>query len=318
VAAAAAAFARSRGIDLAGIAPALSAFGLLLIPYLGLGQPALMEAVGSVCRRRGGGLIVAGAIVAPAAAALPWEDAGRSGRSALLLALYALAPLVVLDRARRSPRSAGLLDALALLLYWLPMELGMFRGFWERPGVDPTFLLMKLVALSLLLAGFGGVRGLEGIGYRWRLGGGDLVVGSAALAAFLAISIPAAIATGFVTWAPRLLSFPEMIYKALGVGLFIALPEEILFRGVMFNLMQRSAPLRHGPWPALVAASIVFGIAHLNNPPLMDVRYVLLATIAGVAYGWCYLRTGSLMPGIFAHTAVDLVHHLLLRSPGAP
>jgi len=315
VAAAGAAFARSRGLAAAEIAVVLVAFGFLLIPYLGFGQPALMEAVRLWSRRKQASLLISGAILAPAIAALPWERPGMAAGNALILAAYALAPLMVLGLARRRSAGPGVWDGIALALYWLPMELGLFRGFWARSDMDPSFLLMKLVALSLMLAGFGGLRGLQGIGYRWRLKGSDLLTGSAALAAFLAISVPVGLATGFVTWAPRILAAPELVFKLLGIGLFIALPEEILFRGVMFNMMQKVSAGRRGPWPALLLSSIIFGFAHLNNPPLGDPRYIVLAIIAGLAYGWCYLRTGSLMPGVFAHTMVDLIHHLLLTTP---
>ncbi len=315
VAAAGLAFARSRGLAAAEIAVVLVAFAFLLIPYLGFGQPALLGAVRLWSRLKGASLVIAGAILAPAVAALPWERPGKAAGNALILAVYALAPLVALSLARRSSPDPGLWDGIALALYWLPMELGLFRGFWARSDVDPSFLLMKLVAISLLLAGFGGLRGMEGIGYRWRLKGSDLLTGSAALAAFLAISVPVGLATGFVTWAPRMLAAPELIFKVLGIGLFIALPEEILFRGVMFNMMQKVSVGRWGPWPALLVSSIIFGFAHVNNPPLGDPRYVVLAIIAGLAYGWCYLRTGSLMPGVFAHTMVDLIHQLLLTTP---
>ncbi len=318
IAAAGAAVARRRGVDPGSIVPVILAFALLLVPYLGFGQPALLQDARLWSLGTGGAFAVAGAFVAPAAAALPWGEGSRALTSALLLIAYAAAPLVALERARRLSITPGIWDGAALVLYWLPMELGLFRGFWGRPEMDPTFLLMKLVAISLLLAGFAGLRGLDGIGYRWRIKGSDLLTGGAALAAFLAISVPSALASGFVAWEPRVLPASELIFKVLGVGLFIALPEEILFRGVMFNLMQRVSRGRRGPWPALFAASIVFGLAHLNNPPLADARYVVLATNAGIAYGWCYLRTGSLMPGVLAHTAVDLIHHLLLTTPSAP
>jgi len=38
----------------------------------------------------------------------------------------------------------------------------------------------------------------------------------------------------------------------------------------------------------LAIGSVIFGLSHLPDP-----RYAVLATIAGVAYGWVYLRTGK-------------------------
>ena len=92
------------------------------------------------------------------------------------------------------------------------------------------------------------------------------------------------------------------------------LPEEVLFRGLIFNILQRTIR-GHGPWPALVISSVIFGLAHLNNPP-GDWRYVLLATMAGMTYGWAYLRTGSLLAPSYAHALVDIIGRTLFPHSG--
>ena len=52
---------------------------------------------------------------------------------------------------------------------------------------------------------------------------------------------------------------------------------------------------------------MVFGLAHLPDP-----RYVLLAAIAGVAYGWVYLRTGKITASAITHALVDAAWGVLL------
>lgn len=314
----AAVFVRSRHMQSAEILPVFIAFAVLLVPYLGLGQPDFLAAVRRLGRTGKGAAAVAAAIIVPSVAALPWSDPARSLTHVAILATYAALPLLLLRGAAGGGHPPRLRDFAALALYWLPMELGLFAGWWAHPGADPSFLLMKLTAIPLLVAGFAGYGRLDGIGYRWRIEGSHLATAAAALAGFLVIAIPAGLATGFVAWAPQAPDGWEWIFLVFGIGLFVALPEEILFRGILFNMLQRVTRGRHGPWPALIVASIIFGLAHLNNFPLGDWRYVALATIAGVFYGWCLLRTGSLIPGVLAHTAVDVIHRLLLTTTIRP
>ena len=61
----------------------------------------------------------------------------------------------------------------------------------------------------------------------------------------------------------------------------------------------------------LAAASLIFGIAHLNNGPqaLPNWRYVILATIAGVAYGKVFQRASSVTAPALLHMLVDWTKH---------
>jgi len=55
--------------------------------------------------------------------------------------------------------------------------------------------------------------------------------------------------------------------------------------------------------------AVIFGLAHLPDP-----RYVALATLAGVTYGWVYLRTGKITASAVTHALVDAVWVVLLRA----
>jgi membrane protease YdiL (CAAX protease family) len=81
-------------------------------------------------------------------------------------------------------------------------------------------------------------------------------------------------------------------------------PEEFLFRGLIQNLLSRWLGVPLG----LALASVVFGLSHLPDP-----RYAVLATIAGVAYGWVYLRTEKVTASAVTHALVDTVWVILLR-----
>ena len=57
-----------------------------------------------------------------------------------------------------------------------------------------------------------------------------------------------------------------------------------------------------GPRIGLGVAAGVFGLAHLP-----DLRYVLLATLAGIGYGWVYARTGKITASALTHTGVNWI-----------
>jgi uncharacterized protein len=98
---------------------------------------------------------------------------------------------------------------------------------------------------------------------------------------------------------------------AAAVGIIFAgtaLPEEILFRALIQNLLMR----RFGEgWKTLLLASVIFGAAHLDNgpQPLPNWRYAIEATIAGVAYGKVFQKAGSITSSAILHTMVDWTKH---------
>lgn len=79
--------------------------------------------------------------------------------------------------------------------------------------------------------------------------------------------------------------------NAAVVCLVAPLVEELLFRGLGFGLL---APFV-GPWVAIVATGVSFGVAHglvLGLPVL---------SIFGITLGWLRWRTGSVIPGMVVH-----------------
>lgn len=87
-----------------------------------------------------------------------------------------------------------------------------------------------------------------------------------------------------------------------GVGLAAPICEEYFFRGVLLRGML-SARIRSGV--AILASAFVFAIFHLN--PLAFLGVFAL----GVLFGFLYVRTGSIWPGIIAHATHNLVSPLI-------
>jgi membrane protease YdiL (CAAX protease family) len=61
----------------------------------------------------------------------------------------------------------------------------------------------------------------------------------------------------------------------------------------------------------LLTAGVLFGMAHYAG----GVRAIVLATIAGIGYGWIYWRTNRIEASILAHFLLNTMHILLFTYP---
>jgi len=77
----------------------------------------------------------------------------------------------------------------------------------------------------------------------------------------------------------------------------VAVTEEVLFRGVIFRLLER----RGGTWIALAVSALLFGLVHLVNPGATIWGAVAIAIEAGLMLGAAYAVTGSLWLPIGLH-----------------
>ncbi|MCS6816606.1 MAG: CPBP family intramembrane metalloprotease [Blastocatellia bacterium] len=217
-------------------------------------------------------------------------------------AAYLLIPTVALTVRRPNHEGFTLQDALAIVALWFPIEFEWLplAEIPRRPGIG----MDKLLGVMWLLVLFLGVRRLEGIGYTFLLGRADVARAGLYFALFVTFfAIPLAIPTHFVASSPAMRPLSEIGPVLLATAFLIALPEELLFRGVMLNLLVRR--WQEHPMCALAIASLIFGFAHANNPDEPTWVYVVLATIAGWFYGLAYLRTGKVTVAAFLHWMVN-------------
>ncbi len=98
---------------------------------------------------------------------------------------------------------------------------------------------------------------------------------------------------------------------SLGILFFTAWPEELLFRGLLQNMLSRASNSDLAGW---WTASILFGLSHITNMGFPNWRYVVLASIAGFFYGWTWRKTGSIFASALLHAAVDITWHFLFRT----
>ncbi|MGK5558494.1 lysostaphin resistance A-like protein [Actinomadura kijaniata] len=92
------------------------------------------------------------------------------------------------------------------------------------------------------------------------------------------------------------------------VGLFgfmaaVSVTEELLFRGVLFRIMEE----RTGTWLALVLTSVLFGLSHMLNPDATLWGAVAIAVSAGGTLAAVYAATRNLWVPIGLHFGWNFV-----------
>ena len=195
---------------------------------------------------------------------------------------------------------------------------GLAAGAWDRAlkipvpgGTRLGFTFLTAAALALFC--YRCVRPLRSLDARLGLGARDLRLAATGLVVAAAVALPLGLAIDFVALNPRWEGVEHAAAKLLGLTVFVGLPEELLFRG----LIQEGLSRLRGPRFGWVAGSVLFGVSHITKPtglpggfgdglPL-NWRYALLATVAGLAYGWVYQRTRKVSASAVTHGALNWV-----------
>ncbi len=220
----------------------------------------------------------------------PTEQPGLIGSRAHLVTLSAIllgiAIVGFLAIAGAGP-AAGAVSGAALYLPLLAAEWSLFlyvRMGMRRRGVDIVDLIsarplaLRAVALDLLL-------GLLLLGL-W-VGAESLfdrLVGTA--------SSPGVQHLLVRDWA----DIPLWVLLALSAG-FV---EELVFRGY---LLRQFTALFRNPWLGVAAQAVLFGVTHGYQGALPVIRI----TVFGLMFGLAARCRNSLIPGMVAHAAVDVI-----------
>jgi membrane protease YdiL (CAAX protease family) len=226
------------------------------------------------------------------------------------VAAWIFIPLGLAASAERSSPGAWQ-DYLTLVAVWVAVKFSPSHWLWPYPGGRLAYVFTVLLAINVPLATFVLVRRLTGVGYtigwgqRWWL----YIFGS--VAAIAAIAIPLGAAMQFIEFAPKWNEWKLQPLLALAILCFTAWPEEFLFRGLLQNMLARSCKSDLAGW---WTASVVFGFSHITNMGFPNWRYVILASIAGLFYGWTWRKTGSIFASAIVHALVDLTWHFLFSS----
>ena len=180
-------------------------------------------------------------------------------------------------------------DFLVLAVLGLAVDLRWFEGAW------PAHLAIfnKMLLLDAGIYGFIALRQLDGTGFDLRLRLRDAAIGLRELALYTPIALALGLSLGFLHLHAGGRDSAPMAGAWIFTFFFIAVPEELFFRGWLQNLLER----RMGRNAALFVTAILFGLAHFNKRAAhFNWRYVLLAAVAGVFYGRAWRSSAGWEP----------------------
>jgi len=117
------------------------------------------------------------------------------------------------------------------------------------------------------------------------------------------------IATGYVV-VDVSLSFLVIVWFVRNL-LFTVIAEELFFRIVVQSRLESALSGKYAGYLALGITALLFGLVHLYA----GWHYGLLATVAGLLYGYVYYRSRRVEMAILAHGLLNLGHLVLLSYP---
>lgn len=223
----------------------------------------------------------------------------------------ALSPTLPASPDRKLSRFTLVRILLALLAVCVPVALVLVLS----NQIPDKALRAYWPPLLAALAGYGGyvlylrrIEGRNALELRGPGGARELGAGAAFGALmFLAVlgMLAAAGVYGFTGTGD-----PAVLLKSATEMVFVALVEEILFRGVLFRLPERALGTRL----ALVVSAAIFALAHLPNAGVTALA-VANTALAGLLFAAAYLVTRRLWLPVGMHFAWNFVSDGLFSLP---
>ncbi len=301
-------FAAWQGYGGRAVAATVTCFAFLLLTMLALAARGVAEVASAKFRAGGGVFLGVGTLLFYLLYLLGTSNLQWS--RVVVMAGFIFVPICLALSAGTAAPGAWQ-DFVSMLGIWIFVKFGPRGWLWPYPAGKLSHVLTSLLAVVVALASFLLVRRAKGIGYSigWGKRWGVYTAGS--FLVFACIAIPLGTALRFITFAPLSNRWGPYVGLSLAILLFTAWPEELLFRGLLQNFLSEASNSElAGYW----AASVLFGFSHITNLGFPNWRYVILATIAGLFYGWTWRKAGSIFASALVHGAVDAVWHFLFRT----
>jgi membrane protease YdiL (CAAX protease family) len=312
-------FAAGTGIGGAELATSFTAFALLFLPYPGLSVKRWRDGLARWLEAAPGPRLAA-LLSTPLAIYLLYSGTMGTLDFAFIwkYPIFVLGPAALMTKGGKEfgedPFGAPVRCLVAILILWAPVEFGWWAPFRVPASVRQGIDLSQLVALDVALLIFLVAAPVRDAGFTFRVSAADLGRALMALAVFAAVAIPLGLGIGFISYGWRPFDAMEWGVVALSIYLLVAVPEEFLFRGLLQNLIEKRWTGQRSRLWALLIASVIFGASHLNNGEAPNWRYMLLATFAGLAYGWVWLRTRKVTASAVTHGLVDWIWVVAFRA----
>jgi len=283
---------------------------VLIAAIFSLLAPGLQRRLQKLLQGRPAMLWTAPVLLTAVFVAASWMVDAFSVPLTLLVLAYALAPVLVayVQGPAIAPRPTAL-DFLGVLILWLPIEFAAGARLVPRPVQGFLHSVAYGIAILLGLLLWTGFRAFAGMKYNPPRQSRDLWLPLAGFAMVAPVLAVVGIAIGFIPMPHLPVQSAGRMAAAIGIIYAgTALPEEILFRALIQNLLMQ----RFGSGTrTLLIASFIFGCAHLDNgpQPLPNWRYMILATIAGFAYGKVFQKASTVLSSAGLHMLVDWTKH---------
>lgn len=234
---------------------------------------------------------------------------------------YWLLPALLLRQAQKNPERCGVFDILLLLSFWAPIHSGaigyLFSG--TSAALSPTLgqaIIVPAATFSLAVATIG-VRQFEDVGLTleplafsranlptWLTTGKLLAIALALVGGFAMVTghlrpqrLPIMAITGSIGTSDIF----YLVEVAITTFLLVALPAELMFRGLILNILEKTSG---STLIAVGVSALIYGVSLSGAEP--DLTLVALNTGAGVIYGLCYLRTASIIHSALISTTITL------------
>jgi membrane protease YdiL (CAAX protease family) len=197
-------------------------------------------------------------------------------------------------------------DFLVLVVLGLAVDLRWFELAWP----PRLAVFNKMLLLDAGIYGFLAIRRLEGVGFDLRLRLADLRTGLRELVFYAPAAIALGLGLGFLHFHAFVPTISRVVLGWVFTFFFIAVPEELFFRGWIQNLLEQHIGRR---W-ALLTTAILFGLSHFNKRAVhFNWRYVVLAALAGIFYGRAWRQERRVGASAITHASVDTLWSLWLR-----
>ena len=103
----------------------------------------------------------------------------------------------------------------------------------------------------------------------------------------------------------RMVSLPGFIQVFLLQVMWVALPLEIFFRGFLISRISAS----FNDYAGIILAALLYYVAYMEKPIFGTINIVL-----ALLYGYAYVATGSILPGIIAHMFINTFSFYFARN----
>lgn len=200
---------------------------------------------------------------------------------------------------------AAFLLVLAILLFPAILAAAHFKRevtLWEQLGlIAIATVVVQLLRRKPVTEVIGAMDGRWVMGFAIGAGLGGLLMALPALGLAAASLVRFELST----------SMPQTVANAIALMLAVALAEELLFRGVLFQRLIDGL----GVWPAQVLTALLFVLTHLNNPGMEGVTKVWAGCnifLASMLFGLAFVRTRSLAMPIGLHFMANVTQGVIL------